>query len=259
MNQGPLFKAIEQVLSLLLEDSTQCLATGIDDADLIIFDDVRKIEADYSRNKRYGYLNTQCRNLVMPDNVTVLSTTECVEGLLKLVTDVQTTMPAEIPQTKRAGQRQHVPTLPDARTILVVDDTETHRDSAYELLSGHHLTVCKGYEEAMIALERSAFEVVLTDLHMPMCSRTMGDKFRLGELVPYGLLIALEAARRDSSRVAVVTDINHHNDPISAAFDHFSRFEFAVEKARVTMHHARFTTGGGKNWKLHMDELLTGS
>jgi CheY-like chemotaxis protein len=256
MEESPVVKALTQVLGLLPDGSTQCRANNIDDADLIIFDDVRKVEADFRRDKRYGYFDTQRRPIVLRENVTYIGVIDSVITTIKLISEVRASMPAEAPRAHNSTVRPQMAKLPDAHTILVVDDTEAHRDSAYELLGAHRLTVCKGYEEAMEALATSNFEIVLTDLHMPMSSNTMGDKFRLGELVPYGILIALEAARRRSSYVAVVTDINHHNDPFSAAFDHFSRFEFSVESATVVMRHARFTAGGGKNWVFHLNEVM---
>jgi len=64
----------------------------------------------------------------------------------------------------------------------------------------------------------------------------------------------IEAARQGAKQVAVVTDLNHHTDPFSAAFDHFSRFPIQIEDAKVLMLHARIT-GEGKDWSNALDRL----
>ena len=98
------------------------------------------------------------------------------------------------------------------------------------------------------------FDVVLTDLHLPMSSKTMGDKFRFGELVPYGILLMVEAARQGAKYVAVVTDLSHHDDPFSAAFDHYSQFTIKIEGAKVVMMHATMENGA-KDWASALAQL----
>jgi len=67
-----------------------------------------------------------------------------------------------------------------------------------------------------------AFEVVLTDMMMPMSRRTLSDPdlFDPYEQAPYGFVIALRATLCGAKFVAMVTDTNHHKGLMSAAIDH---------------------------------------
>ena len=67
------------------------------------------------------------------------------------------------------------------------------------------------------------FDIVLTDLLVPASQQAMGEdglKF-VGQEMPLGTTIALLALCSGVKKVAVVTDINHHDHPGSAAFDRF--------------------------------------
>ncbi|MFA6445724.1 MAG: hypothetical protein WCW14_00535, partial [Candidatus Paceibacterota bacterium] len=67
------------------------------------------------------------------------------------------------------------------------------------------------------------FDVVLTDLLVPASQQAQGpDGSRyVGQEMPLGTTIALLALVAGVKKVAVVTDMNHHNHPASAAFDCF--------------------------------------
>jgi CheY-like chemotaxis protein len=67
------------------------------------------------------------------------------------------------------------------------------------------------------------FDVVLTDLLVPASRQAQGpdgSQF-VGQEMPLGAVIALLALSAGVTKVAVVTDMNHHNHPASAAFDCF--------------------------------------
>ena len=67
------------------------------------------------------------------------------------------------------------------------------------------------------------FDIVLTDLLVPASRQaqgTEGQRF-VGQEMPLGTIIALLALCAGVKKVAVVTDMNHHNHPASAAFDCF--------------------------------------
>lgn len=222
------------------------------EADLIIFDSVRKIEKDFDKTKSYlciwgvggsGYI-TKPANL--PENVTVVHGADLLTNLLTLLSDLSKKL-TPIADVVATSVEEVIPTRPDALRILVIDDTAKHIASAKKGLAGHRLTTATGYQEAMELLGKEKFDVVLTDLHLPMSSKTMGDKFKLGELVPYGILLMIEAARQGAKKVAVVTDLSHHDDPFSAAFDHYSQFPISIEGAKVRMLHAR-VSDEGKDW-----------
>lgn len=66
------------------------------------------------------------------------------------------------------------------------------------------------------------FDIVLTDLLVPASRQAQGGeglKF-VGQEMPLGTTIALYALCAGVKKVAVVTDMNHHHHPASAAFDH---------------------------------------
>jgi CheY-like chemotaxis protein len=93
------------------------------------------------------------------------------------------------------------------------------------------------------------FEVVLTDMMMPMSRSTLAPGiFNPREQVPYGFVIALKAAGCGAKFVAMVTDVNHHKGAMSAAIDHLGSAyyhegrikTFTVNDAKVAFIHAPF-------------------
>ena len=106
--------------------------------------------------------------------------------------------------------------------ILVVDDKDIHRQSAYETLSGHEITVVSSFDEAMEHLrDKEKYDAVLSDMRMPMSRKTLSEAaYRRGELVDYGFVVALRAALCGAKYIAVVTDVNHHQGAMSAALDY---------------------------------------
>jgi CheY-like chemotaxis protein len=94
-----------------------------------------------------------------------------------------------------------------------------------------------------------SFEVVLTDMMMPMSQKTLATGvFKWDEQVPYGFIIALRAALVGAKFVAMVTDTNHHQGAMSAAIDHLGtayycsgfRSNFIINGARVSFVHSPF-------------------
>lgn len=69
------------------------------------------------------------------------------------------------------------------------------------------------------------FDAVLTDLLVPASRQAMGpDGYEfIGKEMPLGTAIALLALTAGITKVAVVTDMSHHDHPASAAFDCFGR------------------------------------
>lgn len=223
-----------------------------EEADITLFTDPRDVEQSFKPDKLYAYFHIGTgATPAMPANVRCFREIILLEvcGLLSEVSHNLT--PAQ-PEPKNLVV--DVPLLPDALRILVIDDTPQHIDSAKRGLAGHHLTTATGYQEAMQLLSSERFDVVLTDLHLPMSSKTMGDKFKLGEMVPYGMLLMVEAVRQGARRVGIVTDLSHHDDPFSAAFDHFSQFLIPMGTAEVRMMHAKMVDGA-KDWAEALSRL----
>lgn len=120
--------------------------------------------------------------------------------------------------------------------ILVADDMPANLESARQTLAGHDLTLCGTVEEACHALGFRApsapatvtepFDAVLTDLWMPMPlperSKLLGVHFSkrdTGGLAPVGLIFALRAVNQGTRFVAILTDSDHHTDPLVTVMD----------------------------------------
>ncbi len=112
--------------------------------------------------------------------------------------------------------------------ILVVDDLAHQRATAeVQLGQDHELTVSSTMQEALKLIKDNQYDAVLTDLMMP-AERDGGsneyEKLNIGQPVPYGLVIALAAAEKGITKIAIVsngqtTDGNHHNGPMLNAMD----------------------------------------
>jgi CheY-like chemotaxis protein len=257
-------RAIERVFGVLGDPKTHCFVKGVEEADLVIFDDVKAIASSYSQSKTYALIDcggNKPKNL--PANVTdVLSATNIMVELISLIQKVELTL-KPLEASKAELIVTEVPLHPDAKRILVIEDTPKHQVSAKAGLAGHKLTVVTSYEEAMKILESEKFDIVLTDLQMPMSSMMLNpNAFKLGELVPYGILLMIEAAHRGAKRVALVTDIsNHaqHNNWLVRALDNFL-YPMKIEKAKVLMMHApmRMDADGErvKDWSEALNQLM---
>jgi CheY-like chemotaxis protein len=258
MKDSPLPRAIKQVLRVLDNGSLFTYVESMDEADLVVFTEVRDIERGYSKEKSYVSLEMPgARTTPLPENCVTLETESLLVGLIEVIEATGKKL-NPIVEEPTAPTGQTVSPSADALSVLVIDDTPKHIASAKAGLAGNYrLTTASGYEEAMEILAKQKFTIVLTDLHLPMSSKTMGDKFRLGELVPYGVLLMVEAARQGAKFVGVVTDLSHHDDPFSAAFDHYSRFQFQIDGANVLMMHARLDRDGAKDWADALRRLTT--
>lgn len=245
---NPIRGAIEQVFGVLEGPKTHQFVDATAEADLIVFTEVRKIEKEYSDSKVYAFLDGAIDfKQTLPNGVTRLSPDNSVTSLAELIRKTWLELkPLELPKVESV--RPDVQLRPDAKRILVIEDTLKHQASAKADLADQRLTIAGGYEEAMEVLAREKFDIVLTDLLMPMSSRTLSpDAFKLGELVHYGLFLMVEAAHQGAKHVAIVTDLNHHANWASAAFDHF-RYPMQIEGAKVMMMHAPMRKGEGEEW-----------
>lgn len=81
------------------------------------------------------------------------------------------------------------------------------------------------YDEQEKAHEASRlpfpYDAVLLDLLMPATRNQQGHEGSrlVGELMPYGYSLALFAIQNGASKVAILTETNHHQHPMSAALD----------------------------------------
>ena len=120
--------------------------------------------------------------------------------------------------------------------VLVVDDKAEQRDLAKQQLSHLcDLTVVGTFSVAKEMLKHS-FDAVLTDVMLIGESGGISPTHpEIGKEVPYGLIIAI-VAHNFGSKVAMVTDLNHHSSPIAYALDEVKEFENGI------------ICNGQKNW-----------
>ena len=135
--------------------------------------------------------------------------------------------------------------------ILLVDDNPKHRRAGVRQLTvlGHEVVALCDYGEARQRAEEEDFDAALLDLLMPAEPTTLGTeacKEHLGREIAIGFPMALELSRHGIIRIAVATDTNHHNHPMSAVVDWFSSEALFVNGAKVMILHAPL-------YKDHMD------
>lgn len=123
--------------------------------------------------------------------------------------------------------------------ILVIEDTLENIEAAKEQLKEHELTVATSVKEAYMILwgqnsthnPKVPFDVVLTDLYLPAPDEPFQgwafyptdnspavDSYRLGDLMPAGLVFAIVASQQ-GSKVGILTDTDHHKDQVVALLD----------------------------------------
>jgi len=147
--------------------------------------------------------------------------------------------------------------------ILVIDDEKNHRRSAEMLLKGHNLLVVGSYDEAAgfltskidygfanilqkdkglsyaeaieKATTRPNFDVVLTDLMMPASRSAQGPEGLafVGKQMPVGTFLILLALAAGVKNIGMVTDMNHHNHPASAALDPIGGSVITVGETKI--------------------------
>ena len=249
---------IVTVLSMITDSSQVEVVDTYESADVVLFTDPRDIEANYQPDdgKHLGYLKMMPKQPVpnLPEEAEVLYS---LWDVLGIIARAQNDQPPEESARQVAESITYSRDAPaNLERILVIDDRESNRNAALRDLSDYRLTVASRYEEAMLLLSEEQFDIVLTDLKLPMSSRTLSEEaFELGKLVNYGFLLMLEAASRGVRYIAVVSDIDHHQDPMAAAFDRFQRSEWRLNGAKLRLLHAKMVNGE-KDWADAFNRLL---
>lgn len=146
--------------------------------------------------------------------------------------------------------------------ILLVDDNVRQRRAGKKQLEalGHEVVVTCEYGEARQLVNEGNFDVALLDLLMPAEGTTLGPDARaehLGREIAIGFPLLLSLAGQVRS-IAVATDTNHHQHPMSAAVDWFhSQQRLVVNGTSVSIMHAPMNADGTKNWSEVLERLLT--
>ena len=145
--------------------------------------------------------------------------------------------------------------------ILLVDDSLQHRRAGMIQLEalGHEVLACSGYGDARKAAEAERFDAALIDLLMPAEATTLGTEARIehvGREIAIGFPLAIELARLGLPKIAVATDTNHHNHPMSAVVDWFEGKALTINGAVVRISHAVLVNDGAKDWAKALADLL---
>lgn len=258
---GPVGKALKKVL-----DTTTNICTFTkqqDDAHVVVVADKAQLMEVYNREQTFVVYSSYAV-VGLPENARWVSIVQGFGELLKILYEANEK--GGIP--KKEADESFFPRrdaeMP-ATCILVVDDSAENRARAKEQLVdsplpyNYELRIVGTYADAMRFIGEEDWDVVLTDLYLPVSTfhKSLSvERIQVGQLVPYGFLIAFEAARKGASVVAVVTDANHHQDCLSAAFDDFREpFEFEVLSENGQECKIQFFNHIGKNWKAALDAL----
>ncbi|MBI2052058.1 MAG: response regulator [Candidatus Sungbacteria bacterium] len=145
--------------------------------------------------------------------------------------------------------------------ILIVDDSVRHRRAGKKQLEalGHEVVAVSEYGEARKLAKEGGFDIALLDLLMPAEATTLGPDARtehVGREIAIGFPLLLSLAGL-VGKIAVATDTNHHNHPMSAAVDWFlGDRKLVVNGTTVLVMHAPMTEDGTKNWGKVLERLL---
>lgn len=136
--------------------------------------------------------------------------------------------------------------------ILLVDDNLRHRRAGKQQLEalGHEVVLTCDYGEAC-KIAKNGFDVALIDLLMPAEPTTLSPTASaewVGREIAIGFPLAIELASLGVKMIAVATDTNHHNHPMSAAVDWFHGKELSVNDAKVLIMHSPMCEDGSKSW-----------
>lgn len=118
--------------------------------------------------------------------------------------------------------------------ILIVEDTKKNIEAAKKQLAGHQLTILSSFKQFInltgnntVGAPASApwkyeslseYDMVLTDVELPsFTDNSPNDE----ALAPTGLMIMTKALSDGVKYIGVITDANHHMDPVSRGFDFY--------------------------------------
>lgn len=255
----PINVVLQTVLKVLVQAER---VDNQENADLIIIDNFRKVAGNYHEDKQYVLLDySQQERVSMPDlpNFTRVGVSDCLAQLLqissriKLEADAKVAVSAVEPEvsTEKLGMPW----------ILVVDDKPENRQAAYDQLGNDfNLVVAEGFDRVRQAFKERKFAYALIDLHLPVATGgalgEAGIARHIGMDIPYGLFLLLEACQ-EGAHAAVVTDLNHHQDPFSAAFDYYAGRPMIINGKKALLLHAQLITGGAKDWRWALDRLIS--
>ncbi|MEI6627135.1 MAG: hypothetical protein WCL61_00930 [bacterium] len=248
-------RATEQVLKMLMP--TIEITENAEEAAVILISGLSYFKKTvYRPEKQYIVFRMERLNATIngwPENLPVVDIIPSgVEGLVEQLKKLETRFSN---QTETAVEAiVEVPPLPSAKRILVIDDLMENIVSAKKCFAGHHLETVMLYNEAIKILQERAgqFDIVLTDLNLQMAlvGPLSEGNFRPWETMPYGFMLAMEAARNGAKLVAVysATNGNHHADAFSAAYGELKDQHYCINGTKVMLLRAQPLPDGSKDW-----------
>lgn len=258
---GPLSKAFLQVVGLT--DTKLVEVADQKSADLILITDrPEDLRLLYNSDQLFCVLRTGQREIVknQPENVLILDALLLDQKRL----DSAFALPGAIDKWRSAksivpkGQQTrsaitNVAKFGRSYAVLIIDDSNDNLQLAMQVLPAQKIVLATGPEEAMryLNLPGQTFDAVLTDMHMrpdKLYGSLSLDTYGVTETIPYGFAVILEATKRGIP-VAVVTDANHHQDWVSAMFDH-------IKGATVNGQKVLFFNDIGKRWDTALKCLM---
>ncbi|MEK7560670.1 MAG: hypothetical protein AAB539_01810 [Patescibacteria group bacterium] len=145
--------------------------------------------------------------------------------------------------------------------ILLVDDNARHRRAGIKDLEalGHKVIAISDYWSALDYARNPGnerFDAAILDLLMPAEPTTLSPQAiteYLGREIAVGFPLILKLSQYGIRRIAVATDTNHHQHPMSAIVDWFQDGQpITANGAKVLIMHAPPRSDGTKAW----DEIL---
>jgi CheY-like chemotaxis protein len=119
--------------------------------------------------------------------------------------------------------------------VLVVDDNFDNLTAAEQHFADHNLRTAHTYAAAIRQIrEGGRLDAVLTDLMLPLGDGPSQDRF---DPAPLGYAIALYAARAPHCvpLIGMLTNLNHHENAVSATFDDFYSWPRKVSEAPIEL------------------------
>lgn len=237
-------------------------------ADVVIVENKQELEKVWKNDRRHFIVFALPWDLPgeqesLPKNIHCVAALEYLPSMLEIFNKIQESISSVDPETVPKQPRFETGKLYEPRhgvdgqglTILVIDDTPENLEGALALLGEqHHVMLAQGFAQGRELIEARPWDVVLTDLHMPLGSEAKtalsSDAIKIGETVPCGMFLVFRATQL-GAKVAVVTDANHHQDWTSALFDTLRQQQEINGRTVLFINHM------GKEWNNALDALMS--
>jgi len=251
----PLNLAVERIINSLFTGNTIVKNRG--SADLVITDEKNKVIRGYRPEQHYLIISFE-EILGLPDNAKWVHASQFVSGILQYISEISSDCDLDDETKKELAigveiQPSNCSTHQPLH-VLVIDDTIGNLEKAVEQLHDECvITLADGYDKGIELIEKNRYDVVLTDLQMPIGLHHKAlsvQNLDISKTVHNGFLIVFMATAK-GAQCAVVTDASHHQDWVSASFDDLINQNHTVNGQKVL-----FFNNIGKNWRQALNKLL---